>query len=396
LYNKTQTTLIECPTSKSGVFYIPSTVTMLNTHSFADCIQLSSIVIPSSVTILGDAVFAFVTGFIIVADANPRYSSINGVLYDKNYTTLIHCPTSFTGAFTIPSTVTAIGDDVPLITYVYVGSGAFAYCTGLTSITIPSSVTTIRNFSFSNCTGLTSIYVNCPTPPVLWSGVFSTVPITTCKLIVPAGSLNAYKAAPQWKDFTNISEGIGISTINASAITNTTVTTGGRIENDGGYPILSRVICWATTANPTTNNGIISNGTTGIGTYNLIIAGLAPNTTYHLRAYATNITGTYYGDDITFTTELSTMVENSCLANSNKYFNSSNRKIMLGIGVNSTTQFTLQLYNLAGHKIYSSELSGVDIEQYLSSLDLKGVYLLQLLDNKGLILINQKIILNQK
>ena len=67
------------------------------------------------------------------------YSSVNGVLFDKSQTTLIQFPGGIGGSYTIPASVTSIGDY------------AFDDCTGLTSVTIPSSVTSIGELAFSCC-----------------------------------------------------------------------------------------------------------------------------------------------------------------------------------------------------------------------------------------------------
>ncbi len=84
------------------------------------------------------------------------------------------------------------------------------------------------------------------------------------------------------------------------AIANITVNT------DGGSDIIERGVCYSIMINPTTTNAkVISNGTTGNFTCN--ISGLATNTMYHARAYATNAVGTTYGDDVQFRTSATTV-----------------------------------------------------------------------------------------
>ena len=80
-----------------------------------------------------------------------------------------------------------------------------------------------------------------------------------------------------------------------------TATSGGNITTDGGLSITVRGVCWATTANPVATGNHTTDGS-GSGTFTSSITGLTSNTVYHVRAYATNSTGTYYGDDLTFTT----------------------------------------------------------------------------------------------
>ncbi len=77
----------------------------------------------------------------------------------------------------------------------------FQNSTGLTSVTIPSSVTSIGDYAFSNCTGLTAVTVNGTTPIGINSTVFENITLATVTLNVPAGTETAYKAATVWKDF---------------------------------------------------------------------------------------------------------------------------------------------------------------------------------------------------
>jgi uncharacterized protein (TIGR02145 family) len=80
-----------------------------------------------------------------------------------------------------------------------------------------------------------------------------------------------------------------------------TCVAGGAVTDDGGGNVSSRGVCWGTEANPTISNSITVNGG-GTGSFLSYIDGLTSGTTYHIRAYATNSSGTEYGDDLTFTT----------------------------------------------------------------------------------------------
>ena len=94
----------------------------------------------------------------------------------------------------------------------------------------------------------------------------------------------------------------GIVTTQISSITQNTASGGGSIANDGGATITSRGICWSSTnSNPTIFNSISSNGS-GIGSFTSSLIGLTANTTYFVRAFATNSVGTSYGNVISFTT----------------------------------------------------------------------------------------------
>ena len=92
-----------------------------------------------------------------------------------------------------------------------------------------------------------------------------------------------------------------VTTAAVSEITQTTALSGGNITNNGGDEVTARGVCWATTSNPAISSSKTSDGT-GNGSFASNITGLTANTTYHVRAYATNSEGTAYGDELTFTT----------------------------------------------------------------------------------------------
>ena len=93
-----------------------------------------------------------------------------------------------------------------------------------------------------------------------------------------------------------------ITTNAISAFTSSTATTGGNVINDSGASITTRGVCWSTTQGPTTADNISTNGS-GIGGFTSNLTGLSSNTTYYVRAFATNINGTAYGNQVVFTTD---------------------------------------------------------------------------------------------
>lgn len=84
----------------------------------------------------------------------------------------------------------------------------------------------------------------------------------------------------------------------ATGITQTTATSGGNVVADGGSPITVRGVCWTATPYPTTEDYKTEDGS-GTGLFISSLSGLLPNTTYYVRAYATNEIGTSYGNEIT-------------------------------------------------------------------------------------------------
>jgi hypothetical protein len=198
LFYKTKAELIRYPAGKTNTNYtIPSSVTRIEEYAFYGCKSLTSINIPSSVTsISGNAFNGCESLTSIDVDVNnKKFSSENGVLFNKGKTELISCPEGKTGAYTIPNSVTTIGS----FSY-YCG---FYGCSGLTSVTIPKSVTTIENGAFARCSSLTKI-TNLATTPQ--GGLSSWNPFygldkSSIKLRVPAEAMYKYLIADVWKDF---------------------------------------------------------------------------------------------------------------------------------------------------------------------------------------------------
>src|SRR5664279_1580544 len=107
--------------------------------------------IPGSVTNIGDSSFSSCDSLTAIAvDAsNPAYSSVDGVLFDKSQTSLAEYPGGKTGSYTIPNSVTNIGNV------------AFGWCSRLTSVRIGTNVTNIGTNAFCNCISLTNVTLPC-------------------------------------------------------------------------------------------------------------------------------------------------------------------------------------------------------------------------------------------
>ena len=151
LFNKDKTKLICYPRSKVDNSYnIPNSVKSIGNDTFLGCNKLTSITIPNSVTSIGERVFAGCSSLtaINVAEANKFYSSVDGVLFNKDKTELIcYPPRKVDDSYSIPNSVTSIG------------ASAFIYCSNLTNITLPKGVTSIGDSAFCNCLSLTSITI---------------------------------------------------------------------------------------------------------------------------------------------------------------------------------------------------------------------------------------------
>jgi len=104
------------------------------------------------------------------------------------------------------------------------------------------------------------------------------------------------------KDDSNEQEKVPVlSTTEATEITANTATSGGNITDDGGTTVTIRGVCWSTNENPTIDDNKTEDGT-GAGSFTSSVTDLEPNTTYYLRAYATNSAGTGYGSAMSFKT----------------------------------------------------------------------------------------------
>jgi hypothetical protein len=243
LFNKDKTTLICCPSGKTGSYTIPSTVTTIGSNAFGYCYALTSITIPNSVTIIESAAFSYCTALnsIIVPNSVTNIGvaaficcwSLTSVILPDGITKIednVFEKCYNLASIDIPSGVTSIGEmaflscsyltlmDIPE-GVTSIGHATFAGCSDLELVVLPSTITSIGGWkSFGYCTALTLIINLNPTPIAIDPDVFDEVNISACTLKVPASSVSAYKNADVWKEFNVVGIDVGIEPIETDVV----------------------------------------------------------------------------------------------------------------------------------------------------------------------------------
>ena len=234
---------------------IPNGVNSIGFYAFRGCRSLPSITIPASVSSIGNYTFDHcisLTSILVDAD-NQYFTSIDGVLFNKDVTVIRRYPEGKTeNSYTLPETITTLAESsfnncVNLIDIKFpknlktIEPWAFGSCTGLKSFVIPDEVETVGVYAFWDCDNLESIVIpaqmkqidicafqSCdklksvisymPDPIAMgvydpWSKEYATVEsvfdseaFNTAILTVPYGKTEVYKSAEGWNNFKNVVE----------------------------------------------------------------------------------------------------------------------------------------------------------------------------------------------
>ena len=201
--DETKTTLLACSATATGELTLPRSLTTIGIGAFSSCTALTSIIIPNTVTSIGSSAFQKCTGL--------KSITLPDGLTTIEMHTFAYC--SGLQSITIPNSVKIIDryaftgcSGLKNVTFpnglTTIEESAFQDCSSLTSLNIPYSVTKIGNMTFYKCQSVKTITCEAAVPPTCSSGAFSWV-TKTIPVYVPAESIDAYKEANIWKDFSD-------------------------------------------------------------------------------------------------------------------------------------------------------------------------------------------------
>jgi len=184
-----------------------------------------------------------------------------------------------------------------------------------------------------------------------------------------------------------------VSTDNATNVSTNAVTTGGNILCEGSSDIIFRGICWSRNPIPTILNDTTIDGT-GKGSFVRTINGLSFGTTYFLRAYATNSSGTSYGEEIGFSTMEYTGISENTIQNFDFYPNPTSGIVYIQPGKDNVNGYSFSIINSLGDKIYVSKLNTAMSSVDISKICKPGLFFIQILNQDGMMIGLKKILFN--
>lgn len=238
-----------------------------------------------TVSLTGGCGVASASGSInILNDPNlSNFNPLTKLFYDGSFTLIP--PTSYaSGAFTYISSNTSVAT--------INGRNVTFVSPGTTTITATQATDGVYQSATISATLTVS-----PVTIVTKSGRVSA---TNLNYVNRTGGLSRKKALNRKGQIVIASSSSEINTLSVTNITTSSATASGTIVSDGGSSITARGFCWSTDTNPTIENSTSTEtGTLGNLTSNL--SGLTSGTTYYIRTYATNSSGTAYGTEISFT-----------------------------------------------------------------------------------------------
>ena len=194
---------------------IPNSVTTIGSYAFYECSSLTSVTIGNSVSNIGKNAFLYCSMTSVHISDLEAWCKILFNNYGANpLSHHLYLGDEEIKDLVIPNSVTTIGDfafygcsgltSVTIPNSVTsIGESSFERCYSLTSVTIPNSVTSIGSYAFFGCSNITSVTSLNSTPPTINPNTFNDYSAT---LQVPTGSKTAYQNAEYWKNFMNIVE----------------------------------------------------------------------------------------------------------------------------------------------------------------------------------------------
>lgn len=194
---------------------IPESVTTIYTEAFRGCTGLQEVLIPTKVTEVGEGLFWGTNlkkggypdaisnpfGEDVVSIGYDAYNSKieNGCVYSRRNDMLYYVPMTVGPDFVVPEGVTEITDD------------AFAFCEGLTTLTLPTTVTTLGKRVWNGCNALKSVTCYVTEPISAERDLFPVDAYDSATLYVPSESVSAYGKTAPWSYFYDI-QAINVNT----------------------------------------------------------------------------------------------------------------------------------------------------------------------------------------